>query len=167
MGPWHLLDGPAWERLTWTLLHFLWQGLLIVAGGEILLALLRLKQAQPRYAILVAGLALMAFCPLATFLLLDIPGAGAVADPGPQALAPATEDRNSESAASPAEEDLPTPVPSLDGPLPAATSADPVQVPSGVFSLSEKADAWRQDVTRLSPYCLLLWLAGVLLLTLG
>ena len=86
MGPWHLLDGPAWERLTWTLLHFLWQGLLIVAGGEILLALLRLKQAQPRYAILVAGLALMAFCPLATFLLLDIPGAGAVADPGPQAL---------------------------------------------------------------------------------
>ena len=27
MGPLDLLSGPVWQRLTWTLLHFLWQGI--------------------------------------------------------------------------------------------------------------------------------------------
>ena len=72
MWPAQILDGPAWERLSWTLWHFLWQGFLIAAGVEVLLALLPLRQAAHRYALLTLGLALMALCPLVTFLALDV-----------------------------------------------------------------------------------------------
>ena len=156
MGPWHLLDGPAGERLTWTLLHFLWQGLLIVVTAELLLGLLRLRQAKIRYAILVVALALMALCPPATFLILDIPSAQTASGPGTPALTLTPEIGE------------PTSLPILED-RPRSTrmyrfTRSQRRCP-GLF-LSERVDAWRQDVALVSPYCLLLWLAGVLLLSL-
>ena len=75
MWPVHLLDGPAWERLSWTLLSFLWQGLVIAAGVE--LAAGPLAAAAGRRSLCAcscSALALMALCPLVTFLVLDVSG---------------------------------------------------------------------------------------------
>ena len=150
MWPAQILDGPAWERLSWTLGHFLWQGLLVAAGLEVLLALLPLRQAAHRYALCVLGLALLALCPLVTFLALDVSsatvtrGAAAAANhvlAGPFARQPAA------------------PVPGADQPAAVAERSSPAAEESGCWGAS------RPYVVRWSPYCLLVWLGGVLVMS--
>ncbi len=61
---------PAAEALSWTLLHFIWQGAVIAA---VLAAVLRLQAkstADARYLSCCAGMALMMAAPLVTFLLI-------------------------------------------------------------------------------------------------
>lgn len=67
-----LLDGwSSWiEVLGWTLLHFLWQGALIGAGFAAIRALLPRERCDARYAVGLSALALLALCPLATFVSL-------------------------------------------------------------------------------------------------
>ena len=80
-----ILWGPLGQRLAWTLLHFLWQGLVISAGVAALACLLSPAQTRGRYAVALAGLVLMACCPLVTFGVLQ------VFPPNPVASAPAPE----------------------------------------------------------------------------
>ncbi|MBN1515015.1 DUF4252 domain-containing protein [Candidatus Sumerlaeota bacterium] len=53
-------------NLGWTLLHFVWQGLLVAAGLQCALYLLRNSSAQKRYLAALAALLLMAALPLIT-----------------------------------------------------------------------------------------------------
>lgn len=64
-----LLTQPAFTRLAWTLLHFIWQGTLLAGGTAVLLDLLRGRSAQVRYQVCLTSLILMGACPLFTAIL--------------------------------------------------------------------------------------------------
>ena len=66
-----LAAGWPWiEALGWTLLHFVWQGLVIGAGFAAARALLAKERCDARYATGLAALALAAICPALTFWTL-------------------------------------------------------------------------------------------------
>ena len=66
MSPAELLAHPLSQAATWTLLHFVWQGLLIAAALVAVVELLRLRRPTDRYVCSLTALLLMAACPLAT-----------------------------------------------------------------------------------------------------
>jgi uncharacterized protein (TIGR03435 family) len=77
MNPVHLLSSEAWvERLGWTLVHFLWQGLsiaLLYAAARRIMA--RRSSPNGRYLLACAALAAMIAAPLATWRLMQQPDA--------------------------------------------------------------------------------------------
>jgi beta-lactamase regulating signal transducer with metallopeptidase domain/uncharacterized protein involved in exopolysaccharide biosynthesis len=69
-----LLDGLAqpWaEQVGWTLLHFLWQGLLIALAGGLVRAALHRHSANARYLAGCLTLLALGLAPVATFIHLD------------------------------------------------------------------------------------------------
>ena len=76
----HLAAWWPWiETLGWTLLHFLWQGLVIGAGFAVLRAVLPKTHCNARYAAGLVVLALLALCPPLTFMVLHHQQVAAVA----------------------------------------------------------------------------------------
>ena len=72
MSPLLLLTKLAWaQTLGWTLLHFVWQGLLLGLLAWLGLALLRGASARARYGLACIALVAMVAAPLATFLWLQ------------------------------------------------------------------------------------------------
>ena len=61
-----LLGGPVPHAIGSCLVHFVWQGLLVACGLAFMLALMRRSSANARYAVLFAGLLLMAALPVIT-----------------------------------------------------------------------------------------------------
>ena len=84
----NLLSGALARTAAWTLLHFVWEGLLIglLAWGA--LALMQRRSPEARYAVGLAFLAAMALTPLITFFLL-LPGTQAPPPPVIEAAAAA------------------------------------------------------------------------------
>jgi hypothetical protein len=157
-----ILWGPLGQRLAWTLLHFLWQGLLIAAGVAALGWLFSRAQARGRYAVALAGLVLMASCPLITFGVLEISA------PRPVALAPAPE--LGEPAPRPPEA-VESPAADAAAPLPAASPDVGAPEPSSA-PIPEPTPAepdWRTllagRAVAIQPYAVLAWLAGVVALS--
>lgn len=73
-----LLDQPWTERLGWTLLHFLWQGILVAALYGLARALAaRRMSARGRYVVACASLLAMAAAPALTFWWLGDSGKAA------------------------------------------------------------------------------------------
>lgn len=70
-GDW--ICGPVGQRLTWTLLHFCWQGLAVAALVAVWLRVFRPVRAETRYAVCLVGLMLMVAVPAATFLAIPSP----------------------------------------------------------------------------------------------
>ena len=68
-----ILQSPWLEQLGWTLLHFLWQGVLVASLLAAALAGLRGCTARTRYIVSVAGALTAGLLPLATFLMLPLP----------------------------------------------------------------------------------------------
>lgn len=66
-----LLAGDWAQRLGWTLLHSLWQGLVIFAAVYIALRLIPLQKSQLRYMLACAGLLLILFSSAVTFMTTD------------------------------------------------------------------------------------------------
>ncbi len=80
--------GLPWiHALGWTLLHFLWQGLVIGAGYAAARALLPKSHCNARYATGLVALALLALWPLATLFALRPQGAVEVAFGAPAVAA--------------------------------------------------------------------------------
>src|ERR1017187_7806311 len=81
MNAMQILSSGAWvERLGWTLLHFLWQGLAIgVLYGSARRAVARTWSPNARYLLACAALAAMMAAPLVTW------GVIRPSDPGPDA----------------------------------------------------------------------------------
>ncbi|MBS1766536.1 MAG: M48 family metalloprotease [Acidobacteria bacterium] len=77
---------PILHTLGWTLLHFLWQGLLLGLLASGAMALLQRRGPGLRYGVGLAFLGLMALAPIATFLIL-MPGADSAAPSPTAALA--------------------------------------------------------------------------------
>jgi TonB family protein len=78
---------PWVQALGWTLLHFVWQGLVVGAGFAAVRALLPRTHCNARYAAGLVALALLALWPLATFIALCPQAVAEAADAG-VALAP-------------------------------------------------------------------------------
>lgn len=64
----HYLEHPLVVALGWSLLHFVWQGLLVAALLAVLLMTLRRASSRLRYLVLCGGMCVMALCPIATWL---------------------------------------------------------------------------------------------------
>jgi hypothetical protein len=60
-------------RLGHALLHFLWQGAIVAGIAGASLSLMRHWPSSRRYAVLACLFAVMAFCPLITFCLSNVP----------------------------------------------------------------------------------------------
>ena len=157
-----LLCGPLGQRLAWTLLHFLWQGLLISAGVAALGWLLSPSQARGRYAAALTGLVLMVCCPLATFGVLQI------SSPPPVAVA-APPDMPAADPQPPAPVEMPAgysgiPTPHLSS---RAVASEPLV--SEVSKASPFETDWRswlaQRAAAVQPYSIMVWLAGVVVLS--
>jgi len=67
-----ILGESVGQRLAWTLLHFLWQGLLVASVAVFLLRRISVMNANRHYAVSLAALLTMAVCPLATFAWLSV-----------------------------------------------------------------------------------------------
>ncbi|MBL7043990.1 MAG: hypothetical protein ISR77_35510 [Pirellulaceae bacterium] len=65
------LSHPIGQRLTLTLLHFIWQGVFVAVALQMILALCRVRAARTRYALSLAALIAMGLCPIVTFSLVD------------------------------------------------------------------------------------------------
>jgi hypothetical protein len=63
-------SGPLGQRLSWTLLHFLWQGAVVAGLLETAVYLLGVRAMAARYRMTLAALILMAACPAVTFFLV-------------------------------------------------------------------------------------------------
>lgn len=64
---------PFWQQLGLTLMHFLWQGLLVALLVAAVVGVLRLRHGQGRYWAYLGAFAVMAICPLLTFLAIHRP----------------------------------------------------------------------------------------------
>jgi ankyrin repeat protein/beta-lactamase regulating signal transducer with metallopeptidase domain len=62
------LSEPFWQQLGLTLIHFLWQGLIMAVFVAAAVRLFRLPHGHLRYSLYLAAFLLMAICPLLTFV---------------------------------------------------------------------------------------------------
>ena len=73
------LSEPMVQRLGWTLVHTLWQGVAIAAALAVVLRLLRAAPASVRYAASCAAMSMMVFVAVFTFTRIPVPVAAAAA----------------------------------------------------------------------------------------
>ncbi len=66
------LSHPFCQRLTLTLAHFLWQGILVAAVLAAVFRFVRPRRPHVRYLLSLAALGLMAACPIVTFRILTV-----------------------------------------------------------------------------------------------
>jgi beta-lactamase regulating signal transducer with metallopeptidase domain len=159
-----ILGGPLGQRLAWTLLHFLWQGLLISAGVAAAGWLLSPAQTRGKYAVALAGLVLMACCPLVTFGIVQV-SAPKTAARAPAPDLPAEESQLQGPVQMPASDmarGAPPGPPARAGEVAPEPSADPVP------QTSPAEPGWRARLAggaaAVQPYAVAVWLAGVVAL---
>jgi len=139
---------PFCQRLAMTLLHFVWQGFLIIGLAAWLVKVLNVRRPQVRYAFDLATLMIAACCPLVTFAVIETP-------PLSEAV--------SITAARRAGSRLP---PSYALPLRSRNEPARSALPSGgSLTDSVRWGVFRRPATTAGPYVVLVWLAGVLLLS--
>ncbi len=145
------LSDPIWQRLTWTLAHFLWQGLLIAVVLQAAQWLLGTRRPQTRYTLCLLAMLTMAACPPVTFALLGNDAPMVVSEAVPFSSAP---QQAVEPIALPA--DLQPAIITTTSPAkgPLATPLPPHE--------PRLADYVRST----QPYLLVGWLGGVCLLSL-
>jgi len=157
-----ILWGPLGQRLAWTLLHFLWQGLVISAGVAALACLLSPAETRGRYALALVGLVLMACCPLITFGILQ------VSPPNPVASAPAPELPMVEPQ-SPVPVQVPISDMTMPTPPPSVSAVDSEPSVGPVPEAKQIEIDWHTRLARLAaviqPYAITAWLVGVVALS--
>jgi len=170
---------PLWQRLTWTLLHFLWQGLAVAAVAATLLRAWPVRRARNRYVICLLALLAMAACPLVTFVLVEVPESATASrdQTEPQVEVPAASESGPELVANETRVQLGGPavrepqpalarsetVPQLATESPALGSPH-VEAPADLSEPVTWRARLRQGVGAIQPYALIVWIAGVLAL---
>ena len=66
------LSQPIWQRLSLTLVHFLWQGLTVVLLVSMFVRLFRLRSGNSRHAAYLLSFIVMMACPVVTFMAMDV-----------------------------------------------------------------------------------------------
>lgn len=157
-----LTDHPLTEVVGWTLVHFLWQGLLIAVVAAILLVCLRRASSATRYLFACGGLALMALAPLVTAAWLTV------------AMLEAREPQQANSnlnldsfVTQRSQAEIPK---TLSAPVTndLVTSKPVVVSPQNAGAKTPNAAevSWRETLRNCFPYFVVLWTVGVLLLSL-
>ena len=165
-----LLREPVWQSLTWTLLHFLWQGLALAVAVATLLYVWPVRRAQNRYLIYLSALIAMAACPLVTFMVIGVPESPVVASrevemeaslsPAPSAE-PELEYVASEIEIEPTISAVQESQPSVEFSEPAA----PETGDSASLPMPETGEAQPPPtIDAIQPYAVVVWIGGVLLL---
>ncbi|PQO31608.1 M56 family metallopeptidase [Blastopirellula marina] len=147
---WSLLQSPVAMKLTFVLLHFLWQALLLVCLWRLAAALLKLRTAEARYLGSLLTLVLMAACPIVTFLLLDagkLPSTDHLPEIASSLVAVPPSHVGVEKLAA-----LPADQTALAAPAKSASIA----------AATPLTTTW--VVTTCQPYLMLVWLTGILVL---
>ncbi|MHC4718407.1 MAG: M56 family metallopeptidase [Planctomycetota bacterium] len=169
MGIEQLLNQPWAQRLGWSLVHFLWQGLVIAAGLSVAMAALRRRSANLRYALACMAMVAMVAGPAVTFCLLPAgspPGAPAGLAGLESLDATTAEGEHAPSAAVPA----PPEARALDF-VPDAAPAEavlPATATDADHQASPAAIGWADRASRLLepalPWMVAAWVLGVALL---
>ena len=141
-----LLNEPAARAIAWALLQFLWQGALIGLVTALTLASLRRSAADVRYVVATIGLSLMLTMPIVTAVQAWQP------ERGGQAIAAGT-------TAAP---DVPSPT----APWPATRESGPADASGETAIGASRALSRSFSLARWQPVLLIVWLCGVLLLSL-
>ncbi len=160
MFPLDLLREPVWQPLTWTLLHFLWQGLAVAAAVAMLLYVWPVRRAHYRYLIYLSALIVMAACPLVTFMVIETPESKMEASL-PLAAEPELELVTTEIPVGPTDSAAWESQPPLE---PSVAAAFEVEDYASLPVPITWETRFRQYIASIQPYCLVIWLAGVLLL---
>lgn len=146
---------PLVLRLGYSLLHFLWQGALIAFLAAVSLRFMRSADASRRYALLLCGIALMAFFPLITFFVVHLPDTNARHEPTPMVI-----DNDPPGIPAANHPDEPAPTDHV-----ATTTTQPITVPVA----RPRPSLWMLDQEwtrrRMTPL-VLAWAVGVCLLSL-
>ena len=185
-----MVSDPSALAIAWSLVHFLWQGALVALIVAIALRSLRNSSANARYLAACAGLALMALMPLATFLSMETPPGQTAPAAAAVVAAPMPASPTAQPAVLP-----PAPVPAADGaPLAANPGNEIVAAPHGrrwaaPLVPAESAEfapeapslaatvvsspprtpltlTLRNAVQPFIPWCLVFYIAGVVVLSL-
>ena len=150
-----VFDNPVVVKLGLALVHFLWQGTVIALVVALVLACLRKATANSRYLVLLAALALMGAAPVATSLLMS--------------AAPRQAERGVSVGPTPrpASSMPQVPVPSTTAALayPEAADAAPGSKPAAHASRLY-ASLLLARLDDLVPWAVVLWMTGVLVLSL-
>ncbi|PQO46593.1 M56 family metallopeptidase [Blastopirellula marina] len=153
---WSFLQSPLAMKLTFVLLHFGWQALLLFCVWRIASTLMPQKSATARYNGALATLGLMLLCPVLTFLALDtwsLPQQQQTAYTSSETTLPVDERlASSEMADEPGQ---------LDASMPGTTSSDSLDEHSVSTSSPNSTTSL---LLIYQPYLMLLWLGGVMLL---
>jgi len=169
-----VLGQPWSQRLGWSLVHFLWQGLVIAAMSSVAMAALRRRSARLRYALACTALLVMAAAPAVTFCVIPA-GPTRDAPPGPAepqrpdlTMAPGQHkppaaDWAPSAAASP--DSVPDASPA-EAPAEAVfPPAGPVEPPDAGRQASPAAIGWAGRASRFVqpalPWTVAVWAAGV------
>jgi beta-lactamase regulating signal transducer with metallopeptidase domain len=155
-----LTGHPLTEIIGWTLVHFLWQGLLIAGLVAILLGCLRRASSTTRYLLACGGLTLMALAPMVTASWLTM------------AMQEARELQTANAidhsfAINLSQGEIPR--------IPFASVTDDLVLNKPAIASPQDADsktpdaagiAWRERLRNSFPYFVVMWSLGVLLLSL-
>lgn len=144
---------PALRAVGQCLVHFVWQGLLAAGLLGLLLVALRKSAANVRYAVLYAGLIVMAAMPFATLAVL--PSTAVVTATSVTPASPASPSPGADAAPA-AAVPLPPPMPPASAAVAAPHTASPAE---WLGRLRGTLDPWLPGVASL-------WLCGVCLLAL-
>lgn len=153
-----LLSSPAAAALVQTLIHFVWQGLLVVLAGHVVFQMVGHCASRLRYAVLLAAFGLMMLCPLLTFaVVFESPAVkhlpAAVQGGSPGLFKPAV-------AAGGQRVSLPYVPETLSERLPSASSGRPLPG----HDMARWTETGAESVmVAARPWILITWLAGVML----
>lgn len=163
-----LLTKPLFQALGWALVHFIWQGVLVALLYAGLATLLRRRAASLRYSVACAAMLLMLALPAATVFVIqqsstptqNESGARQAAAPS-QTAAAILVDGHRQALAN--EVSTPTAGAYVTQSVPTAQSRTPVE---GAASASFWRPWAKERFTRLMPWLVAIWFAGVLFLSL-
>jgi beta-lactamase regulating signal transducer with metallopeptidase domain len=143
-----ILSRPEIQRLSLTLLHFVWQGVVVAVMTAAVVFALRLRHGRARYAAYLLGFSAMLICPIFTYLTLRQPSVASMS--------------NVEDSA-----------PVMHTPSPEATEPQPVRLKSfneahvPVAQATER-ERWRERgrewLSAALPWVPAAWAVGVMLL---
>ncbi len=148
MWPLDLLHDSAWRPLTWTLLHFLWQGIAVASVWKVLFWVFQGRRTQIHYLLGLAGLLVMAACPAVTLLLVE-------SDPGQ------VETKSGFAAA------LAEHVPDVPQRFftPTTSMATPARLPAVGWDVAPSRIELAQAISAFQPYLLCGWIMGLVLMS--
>ena len=150
----------------WTLIHFLWQGMLFGALVWLALQLCNRSNAKLRYLLLCAGFSASAMCPVVTFAWLAISPHAPSQVIG--SLAPDTETLLNEDSEPILSGAVLHTVGSTTGQQnqPLHPTADSNEFSPTNAGIPESFKAWLETVQECTPYLILIWCIGVCVLSL-